>query len=90
MVAIHIRDVPETLRDELATQARAQGKSMQHYLLGLLTREAEAGHHERLVADWARTPLTPVSKGLDTASFFAQQRAQGEQERVRRLLSPRD
>ena len=90
MVAIHIRDVPETLRDELASQARAQGKSMQHYLLGLLTREADAGHHERLVADWARTPLAPASKGLDTASAFAAQRAEREQERARQLLAPRD
>ena len=90
MVAIHIRDVPETLRDELANQAREQGTSMQHYLLGLLTREAEAAHHERLLADWARSPLAPASKGLDAATYVAEQRAQGDQERARRLLTPRD
>lgn len=87
MVAIHIRDVPETLRDELATQARAQGKSMQHYLLDLLTREADVGHHQRLLADWARTPLVGGSKGLDTAEYIQMQREERDFEAARRQLS---
>lgn len=90
MVAIHIRDVPETLRDELAAQAREQGKSMQHYLLGLLTREADAGHHQRLLADWARVPLASGSKGLDAADYIRQQREEWEQEMAHRILAPRD
>ena len=90
MVAIHIRDVPETLRDELAAQARAQGKSLQHYLLGLLTRAADAAHRQSLLADWARVPLASGSKGLDAADYIRQQREEWEQEMAHRILAPRD
>jgi len=41
MALIQIRDVPETVRDELARKAAAAGQSMQSYLLGELTRLAE-------------------------------------------------
>ena len=41
MALIQIRDVPESVRDELARKAAASGKSMQSYLLGELTRLAE-------------------------------------------------
>lgn len=39
-VQITIRDVPEQVRDELASRAALQGKSMQEYLLGELGRIA--------------------------------------------------
>jgi plasmid stability protein len=39
-VRITIRDVPEQVRDELATRAAVQGKSMQEYLRGELARLA--------------------------------------------------
>jgi plasmid stability protein len=39
-VALQIREVPEEVRSALAAQAAQQGKSMQAYLLGVLTREA--------------------------------------------------
>jgi hypothetical protein len=90
MVAIHIRDVPEILRDELAAQARAQGKSLQHYLLGLLTNAADAGHRQRLLADWARVPLATGIKGLDAADYIRQQREEWEQEMTLRILAPRE
>jgi hypothetical protein len=90
VVAIHIRDVPETLRDELAAQAQAEGKSLQRYVLGLLTREADAGHRERLLADWARVPLAAGSRGLDAADYIRQQREEWEQEMTRRILAPRE
>ena len=41
MTLIQIRDVPETVRDELAKKAAAAGQSMQAYLLGELTKLAE-------------------------------------------------
>jgi len=41
MALIQIRDVPESVRDELARKAAAAGQSMQAYLLGELTRLAE-------------------------------------------------
>jgi plasmid stability protein len=39
-VQITIRDVPEPVRDELASRAALQGKSMQEYLRGELERIA--------------------------------------------------
>jgi antitoxin FitA len=39
-VQITIRDVPEQVRDELASRAALQGKSMQEYLRGELERIA--------------------------------------------------
>jgi len=41
MALIQIRDVPESVRDELARKAAAAGQSMQSYLLGELTKLAE-------------------------------------------------
>jgi hypothetical protein len=40
MVALQIRDVPENVRDILAERARANGQSLQAYLLSLVVREA--------------------------------------------------
>lgn len=40
-VQITIRDVPEAVRDELATRAARERKSMQEYLRGELERLAE-------------------------------------------------
>jgi len=39
-VQITIRDVPESVRDELAARAAREGKSMQEYLRGELERLA--------------------------------------------------
>lgn len=40
MVALQIRDVPEGVRNALAERARAQGQSLQGFLLSLLQQEA--------------------------------------------------
>ncbi|MEQ4209533.1 hypothetical protein [Actinopolymorpha sp. B9G3] len=40
MVALQIRDVPEEVRDVLATQAKIRGQSLQAYLLEMVTMEA--------------------------------------------------
>jgi antitoxin FitA len=37
MVSITIRDVPEEVRSELAARAARSGRSMQEFVLGLLT-----------------------------------------------------
>lgn len=37
-VRITIRNVPETIRNEIASRAAAEGKSMQQYLLAVLER----------------------------------------------------
>jgi plasmid stability protein len=39
-IQITIRDVPEKVRDELASRAAARGQSMQEYLRGVLERMA--------------------------------------------------
>jgi len=41
-VALQIRDVPESVRDALASQAADRGQSMQALLLNLVTLEARA------------------------------------------------
>lgn len=46
-VALQIRDVPEDVRDALATRAAESGESLQRFLLRLVTREAE--HQRNLV-----------------------------------------
>ena len=38
MPSITIRDVPEEVRDKLAARAAAEGRSMQQFLVGELTR----------------------------------------------------
>ncbi len=40
MVALQIRDVPESVRDSLAAAAREKGQSLQAYLREIVTREA--------------------------------------------------
>lgn len=40
MVAVTIRDVPDSVRDELAARAARKGKSLQEYLRGLLVEAA--------------------------------------------------
>lgn len=50
MALIQIRDVPESVRDELARKAAAAGQSMQAYLLGELTRLAERPSMADIVA----------------------------------------
>ncbi|MGH7882299.1 MAG: FitA-like ribbon-helix-helix domain-containing protein [Candidatus Dormibacteraceae bacterium] len=41
MLALQIRNVPESVRDVLAERARAQGRSLQSFLLQLIKTEAE-------------------------------------------------
>lgn len=49
MVALQIRDVPEEVRDALAAQARARGKSLQGLLLELVTTEARRARNVALL-----------------------------------------
>ncbi|NNH72467.1 hypothetical protein HLB23_21840 [Nocardia uniformis] len=47
-VAIQIKDVPEEVRDAIATRAAARGQSTQVYLRALLEREFRAERHRHL------------------------------------------
>ncbi|WHM38508.1 hypothetical protein [Streptomyces sp. BPTC-684] len=49
MVALQIRDVPEEVRAILADRAAQQGKSLQAYLLSLVTAEAERANNLALL-----------------------------------------
>ena len=49
MVALQIRDVPDDVRDELMTQARRRGQSLQAYLLDLVRQQARRGANVALL-----------------------------------------
>lgn len=76
MVNIQVRDVPEDLRNTLATAAKERGQSMQAYLMTLLE---EAGRRTRSVAMLRR--LDSMGGGYagtdsDAVSEIAEQRAE--------------
>jgi antitoxin FitA len=50
MTVLTIRDVPEDARDDLAEAARAQGVSMQKYLLDLVLTEARRARNRAVPA----------------------------------------
>ena len=50
MVALQIRDVPDSVRDLLAEEAKRRGQSLQGYLLGVLEREAASASNRRWLA----------------------------------------
>jgi hypothetical protein len=49
-VALQIRDVPESVRDVLAARARANGQSLQAFLLALVEAEARRSRNVELIA----------------------------------------
>lgn len=56
MVALQIRNVPESVRDALAARAEQRGQSLQGYLLDVVKREAQFGRNTELVqaaGEWA-------------------------------------
>ncbi|PSL02797.1 hypothetical protein CLV30_109104 [Haloactinopolyspora alba] len=58
-VALQIRDVPDEVRDTLASVAAERGKSMQAYLLEVISREARLSRNRHVFDERAsqRTPL---------------------------------
>jgi hypothetical protein len=49
MVALQIRDVPEDVRDILASEAEEQGQSLQAYLLTMVKAQAARKRNSALV-----------------------------------------
>jgi len=47
MVALQIRDVPDTMRDALVNEARRREQSLQAYLLDVLAHEAAFASNRR-------------------------------------------
>jgi antitoxin FitA len=50
MVAVTVRDVPDGVRDELASRAARAGKSLQEYLRGLLVEAADKPTADEVLA----------------------------------------
>lgn len=53
MVALQIRDVPEDVRDALVERARAQGQSLQSYLLSLVEEDARRAKNRAVLSRFA-------------------------------------
>jgi antitoxin FitA len=48
-VVLTIRDVPDEVKDALARDARTRGQSLQAFLLGILTRQAEFSRNRQVL-----------------------------------------
>lgn len=66
MVAVTIRDVPEAVRDELASRAAREGQSLQEYLRTLLVNVAEKPTVGEVLAR-ARARVAATGVRLDPA-----------------------
>lgn len=62
MVALQIRDVPDSVRDLLAEEAKRRGQSLQVYLLEVLEREAANASNRR----WLDTMRSRADRGRST------------------------
>ncbi|MEO6532958.1 MAG: hypothetical protein ABIO06_05215 [Pseudolysinimonas sp.] len=81
MVAIQIRDVPERVREGLATEAERRGQSLQVFLMAVLEREAASADNLRWLREIAtRSPV--IGNDLDIAALIAS----GHAERDQRIL----
>ena len=68
MALIQIRDVPESVRDELARKAAAAGQSMQAYLLSELSKLADRPSMAEIVRRaQARAEATGSTVTMDDA-----------------------
>jgi antitoxin FitA len=71
MVAMTIRDVPESVRDELAARA---GESLQEYLRGVLVATADKPAVDDTIAR-ARARVTATGARVDAATTLAARNA---------------
>ncbi len=69
-VAITVRNVPERVRDELATRAARSGRSLQEYLLGHLVEVASQPSMEEVVSR-ARRRAELTGTVLDATAIVA-------------------
>lgn len=73
MVALQIRDVPDDVRQALASRAATRGQSLQSFLLTLLTDEARRSTSLAMLehfggrGDGSRLTSTQVTEALDHA-----------------------
>ncbi len=69
-VALTVRNVPESVRDELATRAARSGRSMQEFLLAQLNELAATPSAADVIAR-ARSRATATSSQLAPESIIA-------------------
>jgi antitoxin FitA len=85
MVAMQIRDVPDDVRRALAERARAQGQSLQAFLLSLVQAEARRSANLALLdrfagrTDGSRLTASEGTDILDAARADRQGRLTGGQ-----------
>lgn len=70
MVAVTVRDVPDEVRDELASRAARAGKSLQEYLRGVLVAAAEKPSLDDVLTR-ARARVTATGVRIDTDATLA-------------------
>lgn len=78
MVALQIRDVPESVRDVLAAKASERGQSLNAYLRDLVLREAAFEDNRALLGEirrW-RTESASTATAADTAAALRHARAE--------------
>ena len=70
MVAVTVRDVPDDVRDELASRAARSGKSLQEYLRGILVAAAEKPSLDDVLTR-ARARVSATGVRVDEAATLA-------------------
>ncbi len=70
MVAVTVRDVPESARDELAARAARRGQSLQEYLRGLLVATAARPSAEDVIAR-ARARVNTTGSSVSADDILA-------------------
>lgn len=69
-VAITIRDVPDEVRDELASRAARAGKSLQEYVRGMLVETATRPSVEDVIAR-ARARVAATGAHVEAGEIIA-------------------
>ncbi|MDR0360028.1 MAG: Arc family DNA-binding protein [bacterium] len=85
MVALQIREVPEEVRDVLAARARAQGRSLQAYLLEVVTSEARRSRNVAILQE-QRERLEELGRGATSDRAVLEAIHEARRERDERLL----
>lgn len=70
MVAITIRDIPDSVPDELAARAARAGQSLQEYLRGLLVATADKPTAHDVIAR-ARARINTTGARVDASTIIA-------------------
>lgn len=82
MVALQIRDVPESVRDDLARAAKARGQSLQSFLREVIDREARAARNREFLRTYVPPQRNKDVPPLDVVEYLERER----EERTRRIL----